>query len=131
MRYRSPTDVSARKGVVLLAVLVVVVLLSLAAYYFSELATAEYRAAETAARAAQSDYYSALSPSYLAKNGPLDTLEELLLVRGVTAQLLLGNDRNRNGQFDPDENDGSGALNPGWASYLTVYSREWNLDSTG
>src|SRR5262245_52005627 len=53
MRYRSPTDTSARKGVVLLAVLVVVVLLTLAAYQFSGFATEEYRAAETAARAAQ------------------------------------------------------------------------------
>src|SRR5262249_361224 len=53
MRYRSPTDAGARKGGVLLAVLVVVVLLTLAAYQFSEFATAEYRPAETSAGASQ------------------------------------------------------------------------------
>src|SRR4051794_12967263 len=53
MRYRSSKANCARKGVVLLAVLVVVVLLSLAAYQFGELATAEYRASESYARAAQ------------------------------------------------------------------------------
>ena len=34
------------------------------------------------------------------KNGPLETVEELLLVRGVTPQLLFGADINRNGQLD-------------------------------
>ena len=33
---------------------------------------------------AESDTYSAMQPPYYAKNGPLDTLEELLLVQGVT-----------------------------------------------
>ena len=33
---------------------------------------------------AESSYYQALKPPYSAKNGPLDTVEELLLVRGVT-----------------------------------------------
>jgi type II secretory pathway component PulK len=83
------------------------------------------------ASGAESDYYSGLTPPYNTKDGPLDSIEELLLVRGVTPQLLLGNDRNRNGQLDPGEDDGSGGLNPGWAAYLTVYSRELNLDSTG
>src|SRR5262249_27263783 len=60
---------------------------------------------------AEDEYYSTLSPPYHAKNGPLDTLEELLLVKGVTPQLLFGNDRNRNGILDPDEDDGSGQAN--------------------
>ena len=46
---------------------------------------------------AESDYYSSLSPPYAAKNGQLETVEELLLVRGVTPQLLFGADVNRNG----------------------------------
>ena len=46
------------------------------------------------------------------KNGPLDSLEELLLVNGVTPQLLFGNDRNRNGVLDPDEDDGNGSARP-------------------
>jgi type II secretory pathway component PulK len=83
------------------------------------------------AAGAESDYYSSLTPPYHSKNAALDSLEELLLVRGVTPQLLLGNDRNRNGQYDLDENDGTGALNLGWAAYLTPYSREPNADSNG
>src|SRR5262249_25629512 len=49
---------------------------------------------------AESDTYSSLTPPYRAKNGPLDSLEELLLVKGMTPQLLFGNDRNRNGILD-------------------------------
>jgi type II secretory pathway component PulK len=80
---------------------------------------------------AESETYSALSPAYRAKNGPLDSIEELLLVRGMTPQLLFGNDRNRNGTLDKGEDDGSGQVDQGWSAYLTVYSREPNLDSTG
>ena len=79
---------------------------------------------------AESDYYSALTPPYRCKNGPLDTLEELLMVRGVTAQLLFGSDTNRNGIQDPGEDTGSG-WTAGWAAYLTVYSRERNVDADG
>ncbi len=80
---------------------------------------------------AKDDYYSSLMPPYHCKNGPLDSLEELLLVKGVTPQLLFGNDRNRNGVLDPDEDDGSGQADLGWSAYLTVYSHEPNTDSQG
>lgn len=76
---------------------------------------------------AENQYYSGLSPGYRCKNGPLDTLEELLLVRGVTPQLLFGTDKNRNGRADTNEDDGNG-FDPGWSAYLTVYSREINRD---
>jgi type II secretory pathway component PulK len=80
---------------------------------------------------AESDTYGGMTPAYQAKNGPLDSLEELLLVSGVTAQLLFGNDRNRNGVLDKGEDDGSGGVDLGWSAYLTIYSREPNVDSTG
>jgi type II secretory pathway component PulK len=83
------------------------------------------------ANGAESDYYGSLSPPYQAKNGPLDSIEELLLVKGVTAQLLFGNDRNRNGILDPGEDDNSGQFDRGWSAYLTVYSREPNVDING
>jgi type II secretory pathway component PulK len=86
---------------------------------------------ESRANGAESDYYASLSPPYRAKNGPLDSVEELLFVKGVTPPLLLGNDRNHNGVLDPDEDDGSGAVDRGWSAYLTVYSREQNVDSQG
>lgn len=83
----------------------------------------------------ESEYYNALSPAYPAKNSPLESLDELLLVRGVTSDLLYGEDFNRNGLLDPNENDGDaswppdnadGALQLGWSAYLTVYGREKN-----
>src|SRR5262245_30394411 len=49
------------------------------------------------------EYYSGLTPAYATKNGPVDTVEELLLVRGVTPQLLFGADSNRNMQLDEHE----------------------------
>jgi type II secretory pathway component PulK len=80
---------------------------------------------------AENSYYMSLTRPYQCKNGPLDTLEELLYVRGVTWELLFGSDRNRNGVTDADETD-DGTLNDrGWSAYLTVYTRELNVDSTG
>ena len=41
------------------------------------------------------DYYSLLDPPYRSKNGPVDTVRELLLVKGFSEQILTG------GVFDP------------------------------
>jgi general secretion pathway protein K len=38
----------------------------------------------------ESDYYLTLKPPYYAKNGPLDDIAELLLIRGVTPELYWG-----------------------------------------
>jgi type II secretory pathway component PulK len=76
---------------------------------------------------AENETYTTMSPPYRCKNGPFDSLEELLLVRGITPQLLFGNDRNRNGVLDADEAPSGGqGVDLGWAPYLTVYSREVN-----
>lgn len=85
----------------------------------------------------ESDFYQGLSPGYAAKNGPMDSLDEILLVRGVTPQLLFGLDTNRNGILDPEEaasNDISANdsdLYLGWSTYLTLYSKESNLTAEG
>ena len=79
---------------------------------------------------AEGDVYQGLASPYACKNGPISSLEELLLVQGVTPQLLFGNDRNRNGILDPGEDD-SAELNRGWCEYLTCYGREVNVDSAG
>ncbi len=102
----------------------------------------------------ESDYYQGLSPPYNAKNGPLDTVEELLLVRGVTPQLLFGTDTNRNGMVDTSEltqsgltagmtgstsmsagmglgDSTEGSMDRGWIGYLTLYSQERNVNSLG
>jgi DNA uptake protein ComE-like DNA-binding protein len=80
---------------------------------------------------AENDYYSGLSPGYRCKNGPLDSVDELLLIKGVTKELLFGADTNRNGMQDPDEMASDGAFDRGWSAFLTVYSHEQNRDATG
>ncbi len=86
---------------------------------------------------AELDYYQGLTPPYATKDNLLDSLDELLLVRGVTPQLLFGEDANHNGVLDPEENDGmldnaDGMLQRGLSAFLTVYSRELNqrIDGT-
>ena len=63
----------------------------------------------------------------------LDSLDELLLVRGVTPELLYGLDANRNYVVDTDENlrgalvnidNFNGRMNRGWSAYLTIFSRQ-------
>lgn len=83
---------------------------------------------------AELEYYNTLEPPYNPKNGPLDSVEELLLVRGFTAAVLYGEDVNRNGILDANEDDGQasepyydngdGVLNYGLAPFLTIWSRE-------
>ncbi len=82
------------------------------------------------AAGAESSYYQSLSSPYRCKNGPLNSLDELLLVKGVTPGLLYGNDRNRNGVQDGNEGEG-GAFDRGLSDYLTVYGRAVGVDSTG
>lgn len=85
---------------------------------------------------AESEYYSTLPTPYRPANGPLHSVEELLLVRGVTPTLLFGMDSNRNGVIDAGERQrfGMGVETPGalgWAAYLTVHGAEANKTSTG
>lgn len=82
---------------------------------------------------AKDTYYMMLTPPYRCKQGPLDTVEELLLVKGFTADIVYGEDMNRNGMLDANEDDGDGSLpldngdgvlDRGLYPYVTVYSRE-------
>lgn len=79
---------------------------------------------------AESSYYGSLGQGYAAKNGPLNSLDELLLVRGINSapDLLFGTDRNRNGLADDFEGQ---EFSRGWSDYLTIYGRELNVDSFG
>ncbi len=38
----------------------------------------------------ESEYYERLDPPYVAKNGPIDDITELLLIRGITPELFWG-----------------------------------------
>ena len=89
---------------------------------------------------AEDEYYGSLPEPYLTKNANFDTVEELLLVRDVTVAHLFGEDTNRNGMLDPNENDGDenepiddrdGELDRGWWPYITVYSLAPNTDAYG
>ena len=87
---------------------------------------------------AEADYYASLQPPYLPRNGPFQTTRELLMVRGVTRELLLGEDVEQNGLLDADgDNDNSSSKNrsvlrdPGWASLLTVNSAVENHNAAG
>jgi len=63
---------------------------------------------------AKDDYYQSLNPPYEAKKGRFDTVEELLLVRGVTPEYFYG--------LPARNQDGSIAYRYGLSRYLTVYS---------
>ncbi len=39
---------------------------------------------------AEDDYYQSLDPPYFAKNGPIDDLSEMLLIKGITPELYWG-----------------------------------------
>jgi len=89
---------------------------------------------------AESEYYSSLDPPYRPRNGPLGSIDELLLVREVTPALLYGADLNRNTMVDGieepltaiDNVDNSlGLLNRGWTAYLTLDSCETNFRPDG
>jgi DNA uptake protein ComE-like DNA-binding protein len=89
---------------------------------------------------AEDTYYMGLTPAYQPKNGPIQSLSELLQVRGVTYEMLCGLDANRNLAVDDHEiprgqllqiDNTLGQINRGWVAYLTVYSAERNLTPTG
>jgi len=85
---------------------------------------------------AENEYYLMLPDPYECKNGPLETVEELFLVRDATKQILFGQDQNRNGIIDAGERTGrpfSGTasssvldlrLDRGIFNFVTVYSKE-------
>ncbi len=86
----------------------------------------------------EGEYYKTLPKPYRVKNGPFDTVEELLLVKGVTGQILYGEDWDRNGLLTPNEDDSEdtfpldnqdGVLNRGLYPYLTVHSSEKNVSN--
>lgn len=84
---------------------------------------------------AERNWYSAAQAPKLPTQRPFKELSELLFVRGVTTDLLYGEDTNANGWLDDCENDGArtlpmdnadGQLDRGWSEYLTVVGAESN-----
>jgi DNA uptake protein ComE-like DNA-binding protein len=79
-------------------------------------------------------FYAMLHPPYQCKCAPFETVDELRLLYGADMDTLVGEDANRNGVLDPNENDENhdSQLNPGILDCVTVYSREpiTNVDGT-
>jgi DNA uptake protein ComE-like DNA-binding protein len=89
---------------------------------------------------AESEYYLLLPDPYYCKDSPFETVEELLLVKDASTQILFGEDPNLNGVLDSNENDASeteppdnsdGHLDHGVFNYLTVHSVERNTSVSG
>lgn len=89
---------------------------------------------------AESQYYLLLRDPYQCKNAPLETVEELFLVKGAAQDIIFGEDTNRNGVLDPNEDDANatdppdnrdGQLDRGLFPFVTVYSVERNTSSDG
>lgn len=85
---------------------------------------------------AETSYYTSQTPSRRPAQQRFRDIRELLQVRGVTLELLYGEDGNANGILDLQEDDGDqnpprdnndGRLQRGWSQWLTVQSGESTL----
>jgi len=92
-----------------------------------------WRSANTANAATAENIYNQLDPARHNKGAPYETTDELRLVNGATLRLILGEDTNRNGILDANEDDGdssaprddqNGQLLAGLLEYVTVYSSQ-------
>jgi DNA uptake protein ComE-like DNA-binding protein len=84
--------------------------------------------------------YGRLDPPRTIKGGQFESVDELRLVYGATLDILFGEDTNRNGALDDNENDGEqsaprdnsdGLIQAGILEFVTVYSRQPNTRPSG
>lgn len=89
---------------------------------------------------AEAAEYASLRPPYIPRDGPFRTTRELLMVMGLSREIVFGEDFNQNGLLDPEEDDGSefppadnsdGLLDTGWSSIITAHSSVQNLSAKG
>jgi DNA uptake protein ComE-like DNA-binding protein len=89
---------------------------------------------------AEDESYQRLTPARRCKNGAFESVDELRLVYGANLEVVYGEDSNRNGVLDLNENDGTvslpydnadGRLDRGMISYVTVWSRQPNTQPDG
>ena len=84
---------------------------------------------------AEVEYYASLQPPSQPRNGPLQTVRELLMVRGVSRELLLGSGAHQNGLLvaEGDDQDESSLdhLDRGQAGLLTVDSSVKDITASG
>ena len=84
---------------------------------------------------AEAEYYLAMQPPYMPRNGSLQTVRELLGVRGVTPELLFGKDEQQNGLLEGEDDQPENVLGDmgdlGWAGVLTTDSIVNNVNAAG
>lgn len=92
---------------------------------------------------AEADYYASLNPPCRPRNGPFPTVRELLMVRGMTPTLLLGESEAPESSLEAiiparGSSPGSGqnenpepSFDGGWSTLLTVHSQVENTDASG
>ncbi len=90
--------------------------------------------------ATDSDYESMKPESYDEKHALFETTEELLLVKGITNDILYGHDKNRDGTVDTNELQAAGATasitmgtntsNRGIFPYVTAYGLKATTSAT-
>jgi len=90
---------------------------------------------------AEADYYAEQDPPYTPRNGPPESLEELLLVKGVSRELLFGvasTDRGQEAGNAASRSGGRSAFTAGnsgfgppWSTLLTLSSGERNRSAVG
>ena len=90
-----------------------------------------WRSANSQNAAINDNYYSQLTPPRHNKGSAYETVDELRLINGAMLDLILGEDTNRNGVLDANEDDAeasaprddqNGQLLAGLFEYVTVYS---------
>ena len=69
---------------------------------------------------AENDYYESLSPPYASKDGPLDRVEELLLIRGVTKEIYGGEPATEDAPARPGLGDLVSTLSSGQVNINTA-----------
>ena len=99
-----------------------------------------WRSANSANAQTQDSILSQLNPPRHNKGAPYETVDELRLINQASLDLLVGEDTNRNGALDPNEDDGelsaprddqNGQLLAGLLEYVTVYSSQPTTSASG
>lgn len=97
-------------------------------------AIVNWRGGDSTTGAAEAQYYAGLQPPYQPRNGPFQTVRELLMVRGVTPDLFFGRDVHQNEFLAAGEDNSTSSIDSadlGWAGILTVDSTVQNLNAAG
>lgn len=89
---------------------------------------------------AEAAYYESLQPPYEPRNSAYETVRELLMVKGVTPELLLGDDIHQDGFLPataivgndfPDAGNHACDMDAGWAGIATVDSYDNDVSAAG